>query len=58
MNLKSRLEKLETKGGSNAPYIIILKYGTTSDEAMAAYLAETGRPPPRPKDLVIAINKP
>jgi hypothetical protein len=58
MTIKSRVTKLEVQSGSNAPYIIILKYGTTRDEAIAAYFAETGRSPPKPKDLVIALNKP
>lgn len=44
MSIKSRLEKLETKSGSTAPYILVLKRGMTEDEAMAAYLAETGKP--------------
>jgi hypothetical protein len=58
MSNKNRVEKLETGSGANAPYIIILHPGLAKAEAMAAYLAKTGRPPPRPRDLVIVIEKP
>jgi hypothetical protein len=58
VSFKTRLNKLETKGGSSAVYILIVRQGMTEDEAMEAYLTETGTPPPRAKDLVIVIRKP
>jgi len=57
MSIKKRIEKLETKNGPGSPYILFLEDGMTENEALAANLAETDRPPPNPQDLVIIVNK-